>query len=196
MISLHSVNGWRMVLQTIEIMKTTLLFFALLPSAVMAQQFACRDGQVHFLSETPMEDIEATSGEASVIVDIESGRVAVQVPILSFHFEKALMEEHFNENYMESTQYPKAKFQGNLRDFGGLPDSGSVEVMVDGTFEVHGVSVERSFNGTLEQREGKLVLQCNFEVRTEDHAIPIPSVVRDNIAEVIAVDIAATLSPR
>lgn len=161
-----------------------------------AQQWVTRSGEVHFLSETPIEDIEATSKEASVILDLESGRVAVQVPILSFHFEKALMEEHFNENYMESGTYPKAKFTGTLRDFGALPESGAVEVMVDGSFEVHGVSVDRPFNGTLERKGDTVLLVCNFDVRTEDHAIPIPSVVRDNIAEVIAVDIQATLAAR
>lgn len=161
-----------------------------------AQQWVTRSGEVHFLSETPIEDIEATSKEASVILDLESGRVAVQVPILSFHFEKALMEEHFNENYMESGTYPKAKFTGTLRDFGALPESGAVEVMVDGSFEVHGVSVDRPFNGTLERKGDTVLLVCHFDVRTEDHAIPIPSVVRDNIAEVIAVDIQATLAAR
>lgn len=161
-----------------------------------AQQWVTRAGEVHFLSETPIEDIEATSKEASVILDLESGRVAVQVPILSFHFEKALMEEHFNENYMESGTYPKAKFTGTLRDFGDLPESGPVEVMVDGSFEVHGVSVDRPFNGTLEKQGDKVILNCRFDVRTEDHQIPIPSVVRDNIAEVIDVDIRAELSAR
>lgn len=175
---------------------SSLIIGAFLTLNVSAQQWVTRTGEVHFLSETPIEDIEATSKEASVILDLESGRVAAQVPILSFHFEKALMEEHFNENYMESGTYPKAKFAGTLRDFGGLPESGIVEVTVDGSFEVHGVSVDRPFSGTLEKQGDKVFLNCRFDVRTEDHEIPIPSVVRDNIAEVIAVDIRAELSAR
>jgi len=188
------VGRWRT--QQLNPMKHILLLLAFLPSAIFAQQFVTREGNVHFLSETPIEDIEATSSEASVILDLETGRVAVQVPILSFHFEKALMEEHFNENYMESGIYPKAKFTGTLRDFGGLPESGAVEVMVDGSFEVHGVSVDRPFNGTLERKGDEVMLICRFDVRTEDHEIPIPAVVRDNIAEVIAVDIKASLVAR
>ena len=178
--------------------KTFLPLFALifLSLTASAQQWVTRAGEVHFLSETPIEDIEATSKEASVILDLGSGRVAVQVPILSFHFEKALMEEHFNENYMESGTYPKAKFTGTLRDFGDLPESGAVEVMVDGSFEVHGISVDRPFNGTLEKQGDKVILNCRFDVHTEDHQIPIPSVVRDNIAEIIDVDIRAELSAR
>lgn len=174
----------------------SLMLGALLSLNAQAQQWVTRAGEVHFLSETPVEDIEATSKEASVILDLETGRVAVQVPILSFHFEKALMEEHFNENYMESGTYPKAKFAGTLRDFGGLPESGAVEVTVDGSFEVHGVAVDRPFNGTLERKGDEVMLICRFDVRTEDHKIPIPAVVRDNIAEVIAVDIKATLVAR
>lgn len=177
-------------------MKYILLLLAFLPAAIFAQQFVTREGNVHFLSETPIEDIEATSSEASVILDLETGRVAVQVPILSFHFEKALMEEHFNENYMESGQFPKAKFQGNLVDFQGLSASGSQTVSVVGSFEVHGVSVERTFEGTLEQSGDGVQLSCRFDVATADHEIPIPSVVRENIAESISVDINALLSPR
>jgi hypothetical protein len=177
-------------------MKHFTLLLALLPSAFFAQQFVTREGSVHFLSETPIEDIEATSSEASVILDLESGRVAVQVPILSFHFEKALMEEHFNENYMESGKFPKAKFQGNLVDFQGLSASGPQTVSVVGSFEVHGVAVERSFEGMLEKTEKGVRLSCRFDVATAEHEIPIPSVVRENIAESIAVDISATLSLR
>ena len=177
-------------------MKHILLLLAFLPAAIFAQQFVTREGNVHFLSETPIEDIEATSSEASVILDLETGRVAVQVPILSFHFEKALMEEHFNENYMESSQYPKAKFQGSLVDFQGLSAGGETPVVVKGTFEVHGVAVERTFEGTLEPSGEGVQLSCRFDVATADHEIPIPSVVSENIAKSIAVDISAMLSPR
>ena len=177
-------------------MRFPFFLFLLLPSLLSAQQYATRQGQVHFLSETPIEDIEATSSEASVILDLTTGRVAAQVPMLSFHFEKALMEEHFNENYMESSRFPKAKFQGSLVDFQGLLAEGETPVVVKGSFEVHGVAVERSFSGTLEKTKKGVALHCLFDVATADHEIPIPSVVRDNIAASIAVDITATLVSR
>ena len=160
-----------------------------------AQQFATRDAHIAFLSETPIEDIRAESHEASAILDVASGRLAFQVPILSFHFPKALMEEHFNENYMESEQHPKASFRGTLV---GLDPAatGTQEVTAKGTLEMHGVAVEREVTGTMVRTETGGSIEAAFSVPCTDHDIDIPKVVSENIAEVIDVTLSATLAPR
>ena len=160
-----------------------------------AQQFATRDAHIAFLSETPIEDIRAESHEASAILDVASGRLAFQVPILSFHFPKALMEEHFNENYMESEQHPKASFRGTLV---GLDPAatGAQEVTAKGTLEMHGVAVEREVTGTMVRTETGWSIEAAFSVPCTDHDIDIPKVVSENIAEVIDVTLSATLAPR
>ena len=79
-----------------------------------AQQFMTRSGNVGFFSATPIENIEAHNHQMSGLLDASNGGFAFQVQMRGFHFEKALMEEHFNENYVESDTYPKATYQGTI----------------------------------------------------------------------------------
>ena len=162
---------------------------------VDAQQFATRDAHIAFLSETPIEDIRAESHEASAIFDAGTGQLAFQVPILSFHFPKALMEEHFNENYMESEQHPKASFRGTLNGLDPVATEVQ-EVTAKGTLEMHGVAVEREVTGTMVRTETGWSIEAAFSVPCTDHDIDIPKVVSENIAEVIDVTLSAILAPR
>jgi hypothetical protein len=160
-----------------------------------AQQFATRSAHIAFLSETPLEDIQAESHEASSIFDAATGQIAFQVPILSFHFPKALMEEHFNENYMESEQFPKASFRGTVS---GLDTGaqGEQEVTAKGELEMHGVALEREVKGTMTRSETGWSIVAAFSVPCTDHDIDIPKVVSENIAEIIEVTLSANLEPR
>ena len=91
--------------------KTLLLSIALLATlSASAQKLISRDTYVHFFSETPVEDIEASLKDGVGLINTANNEFVFQVTIQSFTFEKALMQEHFNENYMESTKYPKGLF--------------------------------------------------------------------------------------
>lgn len=166
-----------------------LLFFG---TSLQAQRFATREAHIAFLSETPIEDIRAESREASAIFDAETGQLAFQVPILSFHFPKALMEEHFNENYMETGRYPKATFRGQVMDL-DLSAAGPQAVRATGTLEMHGVAVERDITGSMENTGSGWRIEAAFDVPCADHDIAIPKVVSENIAEVIGVTLNANL---
>ena len=174
-----------------------LLSLILLTTATLAQaqRFATREAHIAFLSETPIEDIQAESHEASAIFDAATGQLAFQVPILSFHFPKALMEEHFNENYMETERHPKATFRGQVMDL-DLTATGAQAVRATGTLEMHGVPVERDIAGTMERTETGWRITAAFDVPCADHDIDIPKVVAENIAEVIGVTLTANLDPR
>ena len=162
---------------------------------VDAQQFATREATILFMSETPIEDIRAESREASAIFDAGTGQLAFQVPILSFHFPKALMEEHFNENYLESEQFPKATFRGQVLNL-DLAVEGAQAVQASGTLQMHGVSVERDIAGIMTRTDEGWSIATEFPVPCADHGIDIPKVVSENIAEVIDVTLSATLLPR
>ena len=165
--------------------------------SLTAQQFVTRTAEVHLLSTTPIEDIEGLNKQSSMILDASNGDIAVQVPILGFHFEKALLEEHFNENYMESDKFPKATFRGSVAGWTVMPLEGeTMNVLVTGTFTVHGVDVTRDFEGQIRLESGRLIVDCTFEVRPEDHGIEIPGVVRKQIAAIITIDVSAQLSAR
>ena len=174
---------------------TLLLCLCLLASSLQAQRFVTRDAQISFLSETPLEDIQAESTEASAIFDMATGQLAFQVPILSFHFPKALMEEHFNENYMESELHPKATFRGTVKGLDPEKE-GEQFVTATGSLEMHGVSQERSIEGTMVRDGNGWILESQFEVACVDHKIDIPKVVSENIAEIIGVTLRAELKSK
>lgn len=156
-----------------------------------------RDGHVHFFSSTPIENIEADNHQMSGLLDAATGDFAFQVQMRGFHFEKALMEEHFNESYVESEKHPKATFLGQIQDWSdALSDGTSQKVVAKGTFNIHGVEQTADISGELRWNGESWELAAQFEVSLEAHNIQIPSVVKDNISPVIAVDVHATLNPR
>jgi len=173
-----------------------LLFVGFAPDAG-AQQFMTREGHVHFFSSTPIEDIEADNRQMSGLLDASTGDFAFQVQMRAFHFERALMEEHFNESYVESETYPKATFQGRIASWESIPKDGQQhEVVAEGEFDIHGVTQPHRIKGTVQWVDGAWKLQANFEVTLADHNIVIPAVVKDNISRIIGIDVEAQLLPR
>jgi len=162
-----------------------------------AQKFMTRDARISFLSEAPLEKIEAINKSGSAVLDAASGRMEWKVLIKNFLFEKKLMQEHFNENYMESDKYPNATFKGELVNaqevnFG---KDGTYNVRAKGKMTIHGVERDIEVPGKITVSGGKLEVMSNFKVACADYNISIPSVVRDNIAKEIAVRVEATLTP-
>ena len=156
-----------------------------------------RDGHVHFFSSTPIEDIEADNHQMSGLLDASTGEFAFQVQMRAFHFEKALMEEHFNENYVESESHPAATFQGTIEPWDpDLKNGEPHDVVAKGTFECHGIAQAQEIRGKISWTDEAWRIEAEFEVALADHSIDVPAVVRDNIAERIDVDVHATLLPR
>ena len=115
----------------------------------------------------------------------------------AFHFSKALMEEHFNESYVESDVFPKATFRGTLEAWDpNMEAQGPMAVVAQGEFDFHGVKTARSIPGEIMRKDGKWVLDTRFDIALKDHNILVPAVVRDKIAATIAVDVHAELAPR
>ena len=178
----------------------TLLFCALCLTCevgALGQQFMTREGHVHFFSSTPIEDIEADNHQMSGLLDAATGEFAFQLQMRGFHFEKALMEEHFNESYVESEKHPKATFLGVLQGWDAdLTDDQPQRVTAKGSFNIHGVDQDAVIPGELRWTGEAWALSAQFEVTLEAHDIHVPAVVKDNISPVIAVDVHATLNPR
>lgn len=167
-------------------MKNTLLFFGLLISiSVSAQRYKSSESFVRFFSEAPLEDIEAVNENATSIVDVASKSIVIIVPIKSFEFEKKLMQEHFNENYLESDDYPNAVFKGKITDWEG--EEGTSKAVAKGTLEMHGKTQEVEISGDLEYQNNVLKLSTVFPIKLEDYKIKIPKAVFYNIAEEVEV---------
>ena len=178
-------------------MKKILLTMSLLAfstPAIFAQKYMTRTGRVSFnatAAKSP-EKIEAINNEVAGIFDTKSGDVVFQILIKSFKFERQLMKEHFEENYMESSKYPKADFKGTIINLKSLDLSkdGAHEVTVTGKLTMHGITKEVSVAGALIVRGGTIHLQAKFSAALADYKIEIPSLVSDKVAKeaAIAVD--------
>ena len=177
------------------IKKTIILFglFLALGTSIHAQKYFSKTGEISFYSSTPIEDIEASSHTATTVLDAESGKIQWAVLIKSFEFEKALMQEHFNENYMESSKFPKASFKGQILDFAklDLEKDGTYVVNVSGQLTIHGEVNPIENQATFIVKDGKLQANSNLKVSVADFGIELPSVVKDNIAKKIIIDVKA-----
>jgi hypothetical protein len=158
-----------------------------------AQKFITREGKVSFYSSTPLEKIEAHNFKGSSVLDMETGRVEFAVLVKAFLFEKALMQEHFNENYMESDKYPKALVKGNIMGFEQikLDENKSFTCPFEGELKMHGVSRPISSDLIINVVDGKLDIKTNFNVAVADYNIKIPNIVRDKIAKNVEIEVDA-----
>lgn len=154
-----------------------------------AQLLIDRTGVASFFSEAPMEDIAAENKEAIGAIDIKKGTIAVSIPIKGFHFEKSLMEEHFNENYLESERYPNATFKGEIKNPSSLnfDENGMYEADVKGTLAIHGVEKPFETKVKFEVSPSKITASTLFNIAIEDFEIDVPKLVVMNIAEVVEV---------
>ena len=176
----------------------TFVILATLQTSLEAQKFITREGYARFFSTTPVEDIEAVNVQMSSIFDASTGKIVFQVPIKGFKFEKALMQEHFNENYMESDKIPNASFKGEVVSFPGISEvtESGIQVEVKGDLTIHGVTQAVTEQFTLSMKGGKLFLEGTFKVSPEDYKINIPSAVSDKIAESLDVTLKVEYSEK
>jgi polyisoprenoid-binding protein YceI len=162
------------------------------PSRASAQgKFMTRGGHISFFSASIMEDIEARNDK----FDLNTGQIAFSVPIREFQFKRTLMQEHFNENYMESDKFPKATFTGQLLNTGQVLKqvaTSTQTVEVEGNLTMHGVTHKAVVTGTLQIRDGQLVVFAYFNVAPADFSIDIPLLVREHIAKSVSVRINLT----
>jgi len=170
-----------------------LLIIGLLTSeTAFSQKFMTKNGSIRFYSETPIETIQADNKQVNSALDIQTGDFVFKVLMKSFVFEKALMQEHFNENYVESDKFPNATFQGKISNLSAIDFTreGTYEVNVDGDLTIHGVTKKISEKGTLTIKAGdKISGQSKFMVKPADYDIKIPAAVVKNIAETLEVTV-------
>lgn len=182
-------------------MKTNLLTpLALILVAVVAQaqnKYFTRTGTLQFFSETPVENIAATNHQSSSIFDIESGEIAVSAQMKGFEFEKALMQEHFNENYVESEKFPTATFKGRIKNYdkSSFKINEEYKIEVEGDLTLHGVTKKIISSATLLKSEKDIKAISSFNVAVSDFDIKIPAAVVDNISKSIQVHVDLLLQP-
>ena len=166
-------------------------------SALFAQKYMTRTGKIIFdaTSKKSPEKIEAVNNEVANILDANTGDIVFQALIKSFKFEKELMQEHFNENYMESDKYPKAEFKGNITNHAEVNFSkdGNYNVKVAGKLTIHGVTNDITVPGTLTVKGNTVTAKAQFSVILKDYKIEVPSLVTDKLSSTASITLESNL---
>lgn len=149
--------------------------------------------KISFFSETPIENISAENINSTALIIKDS--ILFKIPNKSFIFPKPLMQEHFNENYMESDKHPYSTFRGQINEKIDLTKDGSHQVTATGKINIHGIERIVTLKGTLTIKGNEITLNSTFDVKLDDHKIERPKVVMQNIAEIIKVKVEAVFNP-
>ncbi len=174
----------------------TLLLGLMVSVLTHAQIYSTQTASVSFYSATPVEDIEASCKTVIAVLNTATGEMAFQITNTAFGFKNKLMEEHFNEKYMESDKNPKSTFKGKINEKIDFTKDGEYNVTVTGKLNIHGVEQDRTISGKVIVKEGKIQLLTSFKVKNADHKVEIPKIVSAKIAEEIDVKVDALLLPK
>lgn len=170
------------------------LFFINLANS---QTYTTRNGHIWFFSHTAVEDIEAHNYQAVSTLDAVSGDIRFTLPVRSFEFRIALMQEHFNENYMESDVFPEARFSGKIMNLNAVSfyRTGVYTVEVTGDLTIKGITRPVKTSGTLAVRNGTIAAKAKFIVSPQDYNISIPFVNQNRISRQIEVNVEVDYKP-
>ncbi len=152
-----------------------------------SQVFTTRTGFIGFYSKTPLEDIKAENNQVYAAIDATKKNIAFTLLMKGFIFTKELMQEHFNENYIESDKYPKSNFVGSFTEDFTPEKDGTYHIMVKGNLTLHNVTKAIEVPATLEVKAGKVSGKAEFKLKPEDFNISIPSIVREKITNEMTV---------
>ena len=174
-----------------------LLIFLLSPLNSFGQIFQTNEGSVKFVSDAPLELIKAQSSKLTGLLKISDRSFAFVMPMTSFiGFNSELQKTHFNENYVESSKFPTATFEGKIIEDIDLTVPGEYDIRGKGKFIIHGVEQVRIIKCHLIVLKEKILVSSKFSVLLADHNIKIPSVVSKKITEEISVEMNVALAPK
>ena len=179
-------------------MKSILILVLCLTSiSLVDAQVLCRtnNAKIQFVSSAPLELIKAESNNCQGILSPSDGEFVFRVFVKTFDgFNNPIQKEHFYENYLETTDYPEAMFQGFVLEKIDLDNELQQDVRAKGDLTIHGVTNEKIINVSLTKtKDGHLDFQSEFMVQLEEYNIDIPKIVKQKIAEIIKVTVSGQL---
>ena len=178
-------------------MKKILLITMLLISLLIFSQekMLTKSATITFDASFPsFDEVRGTNKSVTFVLNPETGEVACLAIMKGFEFEIALMEEHFNENYMETDQYPKAIFRGQIEGFdSGILTTSAKDFFIKGKLELHGKSKDITVTARISKTGPRITILSNFSVNTSDFSIPIPALIKYKLASKVNIQIAGVL---
>ena len=166
-----------------------IIIFSFFNFSLEAQKMTIKSSSISFFSDGLLEDITAVNTASQAILNLVDGAFVLRIPITSFQFPNQLMQEHFNENYLESDKFPVATFKGKLNRTFEMGRIINTTFEAQGELMIHGIAQERIILVDISDEKKGVKIQGKFDIALEDHDIEIPSLLFQKIAEIIAVDI-------
>jgi polyisoprenoid-binding protein YceI len=179
-------------------MKKLLLILGVLAlgaSTSFSQVIVCKNGNISFFQETSVENIDGRSTRLVSVIDTKTNIIAYKVEMTSFQFEKSLMQDHFNENYVESGKYPYTVFKGQINETIDWTKDGTYPITATGMMTMHGVTKTITEKGTLTIRNGEVTISNNFNIKFTDYGVEIPSLLIKQLSDTVEVTINCTYVP-
>jgi len=181
-------------------LKKSLIAIGLVVITVSSQaqdKYFTKTGKIDFSSKSTMEDIDARNKTVAAILDTKTGAVQFSVLMKGFEFPKALMQEHFNENYVESNKYPKGEFKGSITNNSTITytNDGSYPAEVSGKLTIHGITKDVKAKGSVKVNGGKINVASVFNILLSDYKIRIPSIVKEKLSNNIKITVDCLLEP-
>lgn len=171
----------------------TTLAFLVCAFLVNAQQYKMQNSEIIFESTAEKENISAKNSESIGVIDFEESKFSFKVSIMKFIFPISLMQEHFNENYMESETFPHATYKGSFTGEVNLKKDGDYRVQTKGELTIHGVTKEITISAVVSVNGKEITMHAEFPVRPEDYGIKIPGDMSGNIAQELKVSVSSEL---
>jgi hypothetical protein len=173
------------------------VLLGLVVTAGAQDKFYTKTGKITFTSKAPLEDIDGVNKTASALLDSRTGTLQFAVLMKGFEFQRALMQEHFNDSYVESSKYPKAEFKGLIVNNNSVnyAKDGTYPVKVKGLLSMHGVTRNIEVPATIAVTNGKLDATSTFTVLLSDYKIAIPAAVKDKVSNAVKVKVDTKLEP-
>lgn len=177
---------------------TLLLMVFTIGISLAQDKYITKNGTIDFEASVPsFEEVKAKNENVTGILNTANGDIAALALMRGFRFKVALMEEHFNENYMESEEYPKATFKGKLKNFDVNELSSSVkEYPLEGSLTLHGETKKINTTAKVSMKGGAISLSTEFAAKPGEFGIDIPKIVSSKIAEEINITVDFDLKKR
>lgn len=160
---------------------------------VFSQIYVGEKCKITFFSEAKLENIDATNTTTKPVFNPKTGDFVIKATQTAFVFKSALMQEHYNENYVESEKFPYATFKGKVKETIDYSKNGTSAITMEGTLDMHGVEMPRTIKGTITIKDGVISMDSKFDVKVEEHKIKVPSLYVEKIAENIQVSFHADM---
>lgn len=173
----------------VKLVKYVACAVVLLTTTAYAQKYSTRTGNIKFEASVPsFEEVAAENKSASAVLESSKGELAVLALMKGFRFKVALMEEHFNESYVESDKYPKATFKGKIEGFDAAKLTAEGKTFsISGDLTLHGKTKKITDTAKISRNGDTITIIGSFEVKPADFEIEVPKVVSKKVADKVTI---------